>query len=78
VRTLLRKEYGFPKDPKKKFGVDCVYSSEGLRRPETACDAGDQAMTGLNCAGFGSAMCVTATFGMMMVGDVLRRLATPK
>lgn len=79
VRTLLRREYGFPKDPKKKFGVSCVYSSEALRQPENglACDvdAGAQHPAGLNCAGFGSSMCVTANFGLAMVAEALRRLA---
>lgn len=75
VRTLLRREYGFPKDPKKKFGVDCVFSTESFRRPESVCEPGDQALTGLNCAGFGSSMCVTANFGLMMVGDVLKQLS---
>lgn len=32
-------------------------------------------VTGLNCAGFGSAMVVTATFGMVAAGHVLRQLA---
>lgn len=75
VRTLLRREYGFPKDPKKKFGVECVFSSEPLRRPETICDAGDTALTGLNCAGFGSSMTVTSTFGQFMVARALQMLA---
>ena len=75
VRTLLRREYGFPKDPKKKFGVDCVFSTEPLRRPEAASEIDEQVLTGLNCAGFGSSMCVTANFGLMMAGDVLRRLS---
>jgi tRNA A37 threonylcarbamoyladenosine dehydratase len=39
VRARLRKEYGFPRDPKKKFGVECVYSREPLRRPENAANA---------------------------------------
>lgn len=75
VRTLLRREYGFPKESKKKFGVQCVFSSEPLRRPESACAPGDATLTGLGCAGFGSSTCVTASFGMMMAGDVLRRLS---
>ena len=32
-------------------------------------------VTGLNCAGFGSAMVVTATFGMVAASQVLRKLA---
>jgi tRNA threonylcarbamoyladenosine dehydratase len=67
LRARLRKEYGFPRDPKKKFGVSCVYSDEAIRRPASteACDIDDHVagLHGLNCAGYGSSVCVTATFG---------------
>jgi tRNA threonylcarbamoyladenosine dehydratase len=33
VRARLRKEYGFPRDPKKKFGIECVFSQEPIKRP---------------------------------------------
>ncbi|HQR51015.1 MAG TPA: tRNA cyclic N6-threonylcarbamoyladenosine(37) synthase TcdA [Methylophilaceae bacterium] len=78
VRTLLRREFGFPKDPKKKFGVECVFSSEPLQQPKTgaACDVdvGTQHPTGLNCAGYGSSMTVTATVALLAVASGLRRL----
>ena len=32
-------------------------------------------VTGLNCAGFGSAMVVTASFGLVAAAHVLRKLA---
>lgn len=83
VRRVLRSQYGFPKGEKTKFHVDAVFSMEPLKYPDTgeACevDAGaasaSSAITGLNCAGFGSAMVVTATFGMVAAGHVLRQLA---
>lgn len=65
VRARLRKEYGFPRDPKKKFGVDCIYSVEPIRRPQGgACDLDERGLHGLNCAGYGSSVCVTAAFGL--------------
>ena len=78
VRSQLRKEYGFPRDPKKKFGIPAVFSSEPLRYPENgaACDAAPS-VTGLNCAGYGSSVCVTAPFGLFAAAEVLRQLATP-
>lgn len=78
VRSLLRKEYGFPRGAKQKFGVECVFSDEPLRYPEnTACDADDaQGLTGLNCAGFGSSVCVTASFGFVAASRVLAGLAS--
>lgn len=79
VRSLLRKEYGFTRDSKKKFGVPAVFSSEPLRDPENtaACDA-PPTLSGLNCAGFGSSVCITATFGLFAAGEALKHLASGK
>jgi tRNA A37 threonylcarbamoyladenosine dehydratase len=77
VRKLLRAQYGFSRGEKQKYHIDAVFSMEPLRYPETgdACEVDDNGITGLNCAGFGSCMVVTATFGMVTAGQVLRRLA---
>ena len=76
LRSVLRKDYGFPRDTKKKFGVTAVYSTEPLRYPESgAACATDSAVTGLNCAGFGSSVCVTSVFGMVAAAQVLRLIA---
>jgi tRNA A37 threonylcarbamoyladenosine dehydratase len=77
VRSLLRKEYGFPRAPKAKFGIPAVFSSEPIRRPEqgASCDE-PPALNGLSCAGYGSSVCVTAPFGMVAASEVLRYLAS--
>lgn len=87
VRAQLRKQHGFPRGPKAKFKVSAVYSDEPLIYPEAAvCDIDDVALhleaspghpgpTGLNCAGFGSSVCVTASFGFAAAAHVLRALA---
>jgi tRNA A37 threonylcarbamoyladenosine dehydratase len=81
VRKIMRSQYGFPRGEKTKFHIDAVFSTEPLRYPESgevcAVDGDERAggVTGLNCAGFGSAMVVTATFGMVCAGHALRRLA---
>ena len=80
VRKRLRTEYGFPRSLKTKFNVDAVFSMEPVTMPETdaSCaidDAPAEGITGLNCAGFGSSMVVTATFGMLAAGHVLNKLA---
>lgn len=79
VRKRLRAHHGFPRGTKNKFGIDAVFSTEPLRFPEAkACDTrNDQAggVTGLNCAGFGSAMVVTASFGLVAAAQALRKLA---
>ncbi len=80
VRAQLRKEYGFPREPKKKFGVECVYSPEQVRRSVSAdyCAADGVAAdipvdptAGLNCAGYGSSVAVTASFGFAAAARVL-------
>ena len=72
VRNQLRRDYGFPKahntkvvNTKKsaKFGVNCVYSDEQAIKPVSTSEADTSAITGLNCAGYGSSVCVTAPFG---------------
>jgi tRNA A37 threonylcarbamoyladenosine dehydratase len=80
VRKRLRAQHGFPRGTKNKFGIDAVFSTEPLKFPEgdEACsvDEGAKAgVTGLNCAGFGSAMVVTATFGLVAAARVLQLLA---
>lgn len=85
VRKRLRSQYRFPRGDKVKFGMDAVFSMETLRFPDQ-CDSADPApgstastvttgVTGLNCAGFGSSVVVTASFGMAAAGHVLKKLA---
>ena len=38
-------------------------------------DAGPASVTGLNCAGFGSSVVVTASFGLVAAAHLLRKLA---
>jgi tRNA A37 threonylcarbamoyladenosine dehydratase len=77
VRKILRAQYGFAKGEGHKYHIDAVFSSEPLRYPtnDDACAIDANSVTGLNCAGFGSSMVVTATFGMVAAGHVLGKLA---
>jgi len=77
VRKILRAQYGFAKGEKNKYHIDAVFSMEPLRYPEAgdACAIDANSITGLNCAGFGSSMVVTATFGMVAAGHMLRKMA---
>ncbi len=85
TRKLLRQSYGFARNPKRSFGVPCVYSDEQLvfpdgkggvtaQRPQ---NTGDGAQTNaLSCAGgLGSITHVTATFGLIAAGYLLNELA---
>ena len=82
VRKRLRNQYNFPRSLKTKFNVDAVFSMEPVALPETdtSCEIepgteGGAGVSGLNCAGFGSSMVVTASFGLIAAGHVLNRLA---
>lgn len=61
VRYTLRREHGYAKDPKKKLGVPVFYSAEQVKRSETC-----EPAAGLNCAGYGSVVTLTASMGMQM------------
>ncbi|HRP23118.1 tRNA threonylcarbamoyladenosine dehydratase [Thauera sp.] len=76
VRARLRKEHGFSRDPKKKFGIEAVFSTEPLRYPAVqACDtASPAAPQGLACAGYGSSMAVTASVGLFCAARALDHL----
>ncbi|MDK9703480.1 MAG: tRNA threonylcarbamoyladenosine dehydratase [Sulfuritalea sp.] len=80
VRAQLRRDYGFPRDPKKKFGIECVYSPEQVHRPAgvDSCDVagGFDAAAGLNCAGYGSSVAVTASFGFVAASRALAGILT--
>jgi tRNA A37 threonylcarbamoyladenosine dehydratase len=80
VRKRLRSQYGFPRSIKTRFNVDAVFSMEPVTMPAegASCDIeadGSAGVTGLNCAGFGSSMVVTASFGMVAASHLLRKLA---
>jgi tRNA threonylcarbamoyladenosine dehydratase len=78
VRNLLRRDYDFPKasNTKKsaKFGIACVYSDEPVIKPQTSCETNAAQITGLNCAGYGSSVCVTAPFGFALANLAIQSL----
>lgn len=80
VRNNLRRDYNYSRNPKRRFGVDVVYSTEQLRYPAAdgeACLAKptDGAPQRLDCAsGFGAVTVVTGTFAFVAVSRVLQKL----
>ena len=78
VRNQLRRDFDFPKASNTKksarFGIDCVYSDEQAIKPEAACEADSSAITGLNCAGYGSSVCVTAPFGFTAAQLAIKKI----
>ncbi|OOR90928.1 tRNA threonylcarbamoyladenosine dehydratase [Moraxella caviae] len=67
LRSKLR-DKGINRELKEKFALKCVYSTEQLKKV-TACESG------LNCGGYGSAVVVTSTVGMIMAAECLSILA---
>jgi len=65
IRASLRQQYGFEKDPKRKMNLRVIYSPE----PRLGVASG-----GLSCAGFGSTVTVTATFGFIAAAEILQQL----
>ncbi len=63
VRYRLRRAFGAPRSGTMQ--LPCVCSAEPVRSSmEVSCDI-EQTHQGLNCAGYGSSVMVTATFGMV-------------
>ncbi|RUO71818.1 tRNA cyclic N6-threonylcarbamoyladenosine(37) synthase TcdA [Idiomarina ramblicola] len=84
VRSQLRRDYGFSKNPKRKWGVDCVYSEEQLRYPiisgqqegEVTLQKPGSGSMRMDCSsGFGAAMVVTCSFAMQATATLLKRLS---
>lgn len=83
VRNQLRRDFGFPPAPQSakakpsKFGILAVYSDEATQSPNQACATAQEpnnspALTGLNCAGYGSSVCVTAPFGFLAAAQAIQ------
>lgn len=82
VRKQLRQQYGFPTNPSRRFNIPCIYSEEQLLYSDDQGNISHQkpvqsnTRTGLNCTnGFGSSVCVTASFGFYAASHVLNKLA---
>ena len=70
TRKLLRQNYGFSTNKKRRFAITCVYSTEHLTRPVQQSGA-----SALSCAGgLGSSVMVTASFGFIAVALVLKKI----
>lgn len=70
LRQRLRQDYQINRHLKQKFGIKCVYSSQPPIINPQSCPTG-----GLHCGGYGSAVAVTAVFGMIMVSETLNLLS---
>lgn len=72
TRRLLRQDYNFPQNLRRRFHIPCVYSDEQVRIPDS-CDSGPKAGA-LSCAGgLGSSVMVTAPMGMTAAAQAIER-----
>ncbi|MDP2559679.1 tRNA cyclic N6-threonylcarbamoyladenosine(37) synthase TcdA [Psychrobium sp. 1_MG-2023] len=80
VRNELRRHHNFSKNVKRRFQIECVFSSEQLVYPKsdgTVCAQKSQAdgPMKMDCAsGFGAATVVTASFGFVAAARVINKL----
>ncbi len=75
LRQRLRKENAAPR--LGAMGLRCVFSREPVAPPAPECDVVDgQGDGSLNCAGYGSSVTVTATFGMVAAAQAIELLLT--
>jgi tRNA A37 threonylcarbamoyladenosine dehydratase len=78
VRSRLRSDYGFTANPKRRFGIECVYSSEqpvypGADGEVTHAKPGVPGAR-LDCSqGYGSVSFVTGTFGLVAASRAVNK-----
>lgn len=83
IRNNLRRIHGFSRNPKRKYRVDCVYSTEQLvyaQNDGSVCQSKPEnnGPAKLDCAsGFGAVTHVTASFAFIAVSKILKKLSTP-
>jgi len=83
VRARLRSDYNFSRNPKRRFGVDCVYSTQ---QPVYPRDDGSVSHEkpgihglSLDChLGYGASACVTASFGFMAASHAINKTLAKK
>ncbi len=78
VRSRLRNEYHFPRNAKRRFRVECVFSSQQpvYPKPDGTISHEKPGIHGisLDCTvGYGSATAVTATFGNVAASRVINK-----
>jgi len=84
LRNELRRHHNFSKNLKRRFQVECVFSTEQLQYPQADGSVCAQKPTAggpmkMDCAsGFGATAVVTASFAFVAVAQVIKKLTTVK
>lgn len=80
VRSRLRRDHHYSRNPKRRFGIACVCSTEQRRYPDTSGSVclqkpGTGNATRMDCAaGYGAATFLTGTFGFVAAAHTLECL----
>ncbi len=81
VRSMLRRDFGFSRNPKRSYSIPCVFSSEQMVYPQPDGSVCRNKVEGdgskrLDCeSGFGSVTMVTGTFAFVAASRVVKRIA---
>lgn len=83
VRSTLRDQYNFPKNTKRSFRVDCVFSSQQQLYPKEDGTVSHQKPgvhgVSLDCRfGYGAASFVTGSFGFIAVSHLIKKFLSKK
>ncbi|HID48250.1 MAG TPA: tRNA cyclic N6-threonylcarbamoyladenosine(37) synthase TcdA [Chromatiales bacterium] len=79
VRARLRERYGYSRNPKRPFGVECVFSSQQpvYPKPDGSVSHAKPGIHGvsLDCRfGYGTSVCVTASFGLLAASRAIHKI----
>lgn len=83
VRSTLRDQYNFTRNPKRSFRVDCVFSSQQQMYPKEDGSVSHQKPgvhgVSLDCRfGYGAASFVTGTFGFIAAAHLIKKHLSKK
>ena len=83
VRSTLRDQYGFTKNTKRSFRVDCVFSSQQQLYPKNDGSVSHEKPgihgVSLDCRfGYGAASFVTGSFGFIAVAHLIKKFLNKK
>ena len=78
VRAMLRERYNWTRNPKRRFGIDCVYSTEQPLYPREDGSVSHRKPgihgVSLDCSmGYGATSCVTAPFGFIAAQRAIQK-----
>lgn len=83
VRSTLRDQYNFTKTPKRRFGIDCVFSSQQQLYPKEDGTVSHEKPgvhgVSLDCRfGYGAASFVTGSFGFIATAHIIKKFLNKK